>query len=174
VPDLAKFFHVGGLVRQVRNAEGLKHALHDFFRVPVAIEEFVGHWMALGPRERTFLGRDGATLGAGAVLGRAVWDRQHKFRIHLGPLTLTEYESFLPGGNRLKQLVDWVRTYFCFEFDWDVRLCLAAGEVPRSRLGAAGRLGWTTWIGTRPAKRGADDLCLHAESFVPQSGVTAP
>lgn len=174
VPDLAKFFHVGGLVRQVRNAEGLRHVLHEFFRVPVATEEFVGHWMALGPRERTFLGRDGATLGAGAVLGRAVWDRQHKFRIHLGPLSLQSYESFLPGGGLLTRLVDWVRTYLCFELDWDVRLRLAAGDVPRLRLGAAGRLGWTTWLGTRPANRDADDLCLHAETFVPQPGVTAP
>ena len=55
MPDLAKFFHVGALIRQVRNAEGLRQILQHFFRVPVQIEEFVGHWLSLwrrasGPR----------------------------------------------------------------------------------------------------------------------------
>src|SRR5262245_19810691 len=86
LPDLAKFFHVGALIRQVRNPEGLMRILQHFFRVPVEIEEFVGHWMSLGPRERTYLGREGAVLGAGAVAGALVWDRQHKFRVQLGPL----------------------------------------------------------------------------------------
>ena len=109
VPDLAKLFHVGALIRHVRNAEGLTHILQHFFRVPVRLEEFVGHWMSLSTRERTYLTSETAVLGSGAVLGRRLWDRQHKFRIHLGPLTLNQYESFLPGGPSLKELVDWVR-----------------------------------------------------------------
>ena len=32
LPDLAKFFHVGALIRQVRNADGLTHILRQFFR----------------------------------------------------------------------------------------------------------------------------------------------
>ena len=60
--------------------------------------------MPLGDRERTYLNRDGAMLGSGAVLGRRVWDRQHKFRVQLGSLTLKQYESFLPGGVRLRQV----------------------------------------------------------------------
>ena len=172
VPDLARFFHAGTLIRHARNGDGLAAVLRHFFGVPAAIEEFVGHWMALGPRERTFLGRDGATLGAGTVLGGRVWDRQHKFRIHLGPLTLARYESFLPGGAPLAQLVDWVRTYLCFELAWDVRLRLRENEVPPLVLGRAGRLGWTTWLGPRPPGTDADDLCLDAEPFV-RAGVHA-
>jgi type VI secretion system protein ImpH len=193
LPDVAKFFHVGALVRQVRNAEGLAGIVQHFFRVPAQIQEFVGHWMSLGPRERTYLAREGATLGSGAVLGRTVWDRQHKFRIRLGPLTFAQYESFLPdvarprqGGDEriatqaplarprpLQKLVDWVRLYGCMELDWDVRLRLAASEVPRLRLGRVGQLGWTTWLGTRSADRDADDLCLNAERFVAPAGVIA-
>ena len=55
VPDLAKFFHVGALISHVRNAEGLRQILQHFFRVPVQIEEFVGHWLSLSARERTAL-----------------------------------------------------------------------------------------------------------------------
>jgi type VI secretion system protein ImpH len=178
VPDLAKFFHVGALIKHVRNAEGLRHILQHFFRVPVQIEEFVGHWLSLSAGERTFLSSARATLGSGGVLGSRVWDRQHKFRIHLGPLTLEQYESFLPGspkpggvrggpdGVPLRKLVDWVRTYLCFELDWDVRLILKQNEVPSLRLGSGQRLGWTTWLGRRRREGHADDLCLDAEAFV--------
>jgi type VI secretion system protein ImpH len=173
VPDVAKLFHAGALVRHVRNAEGLAVILQDFFRVPVEVEEFVGHWMQLGPNEQTALARDGATLGTGAVLGRRVWDRQHKIRVQLGPVGLADYESFLPGGTMLQKLVDWVRLYLSFELDWDVRLMLAMDEVPQLTLGRAGRLGWTTWLGTRSAPTDPADLCLHAERFVAHKGAAA-
>ena len=166
LPDPAKFFHVGALVRQVRNAEGLAAILRHFFRVPVRIEQFVGHWMTLGPRERTYLQPGGASLGRGAVLGGRVWDRQHKFRVHLGPLSLAQYRSFLPRSSMLKKLVDWVRLYLGFELDWDVRLALASHEVPPLSLDGTTQLGWTTWLGRRRTAGAADDLCVDAERFV--------
>jgi type VI secretion system protein ImpH len=165
-PDLAKLFHAGALLRQTRNADGLKGILEHFFNVPVALQQFVGHWLELGARERTCLAEGQAVLGAGAVLGRRVWDRQHKFRIQLGPLTLDQYEAFLPGGALLPQMADWVRLYCGFELAWDVRLVLAEGQVPRLRLGSGSRLGWTSWLPGRRAERSdRDDLCLDAESF---------
>jgi type VI secretion system protein ImpH len=166
VPDAAKLFHCGALIRHVRNAEGLAGILQHFFRVPVRIEEYVGHWMLLGPRERTYLGREGARLGAGAVAGGRVWDRQSKFRVHIGPIGLARYEKFLPDGGLLGKLVDWVRLYLSGELDWDVRLRLEEREVPPLLLGAGRRLGWTTWLGRRRRPGDADDLCLHAESFI--------
>ena len=178
VPDLARLHHAGTLVRHVRNAEGLAAIVRQFFRVPAAIEEFVGHWLRLAPAERSYLRRDGASLGSGAVLGSRVWDHQSKFRIHLGPLTLAQYEAFLPataanrtGGTLLRKLTDWVRFYLCFELDWDVRLVLKRDEVPRLKLGFTGQLGWTTWLGTRRAPTNAADLCLDGEAFVTQAGV---
>ncbi len=182
VPDLARLFHVGTLVRQVRNADGLAAIVRQFFRVPAVVEEFVGHWLRLAPPERSYLRRDGAALGSGAVLGARVWDHQSKFRIHLGPLTLAQYEAFLPSapgagpgldrrGALLRKLVDWVRFYLSFELDWDVRLTLEREEVPPLKLGLAGQLGWTTWLGTRRASSDAADLCLDGEMFVAEAGV---
>jgi type VI secretion system protein ImpH len=165
VPDLARFFHVGSLIRHTRNAEGLAGILSHFFAVPVTLQEFVGHWMPLGERDRTRLSRDGAVLGGGAVVGGRIWDRQHKFRLRLGPLTLQRYESFLPGGTMLTKLVDWVRLYVNFEYEWDVQLVLQRAEAPPLRLGRGARLGWTTWAGRRPHDWDADDLCLDAEAF---------
>jgi type VI secretion system protein ImpH len=170
LPDLAKFFHVGALIRHARDAEGLTHILEHFFRVPVRIEEFVGHWMQLKVPERSALGHEGAALGAGAVLGSRVWDRQHKFRVRLGPLTFAQYENFLPGRSPLRKLVDWVRMYLSFELDWDVRLVLERTDVPKLTLGGGQRLGWTTWLGERRAASAADDLCLDAEALASPVG----
>jgi type VI secretion system protein ImpH len=166
VPDVARLFHAGTLIRPSRNAEGLRAILAQFFRVPVRLQEFVGHWLTLGARERTRLGEPAARLGRGVVVGGRVWDRQNSFRIHLGPLTLPQYEAFLPGGTELPALVDWVRLYRNLDLDWDVRLQLGRRHVPALRLGHAGRLGWTTWLGRPTGDRDRDDVCLDAESFV--------
>ena len=172
VPDLAKLFHATSLVRQVRNADGLRSILQHYFQVPVSVVEFVGRWMALGAQERTRLSERSAVLGQGAVLGGNVWDRQHKFRLELGPLTLQQYHAFLPGGGQEAALVAWVRTFACFELDWDARLTLRRNEVPTLVLGRAGRLGWTTWLGYRQDED-ARDLCLDAEAFEIRAGVRA-
>ncbi len=69
VPDTAKLFHAGKLVRQARSVEGLVSIVRQFFGVGARVEEYVGHWLLLGTGERTYLGRPGASLGAGAVVG---------------------------------------------------------------------------------------------------------
>lgn len=171
VPDLAKLFHVGTLIGHARSAEGLTAIVRHFFGVPAEVQEFVGRWMWLGPRERTRLGREGAGLGTSAVLGGRVWDRQCACRLVLGPLTLAQYEAFLPDGPLLQKLVDWVRLYLSFELAWDVRLLLAAGEIPPLALGRGQRLGWTSWLGRRRSGEDAGDLCLDAEAWVDAPGV---
>jgi type VI secretion system protein ImpH len=166
LPDQAKFFHADAFIRHVRNADGLTAVLGDFFKVPVRILEFVGDWLKLAVSERTYLSRGCAMLAGGAVLGESVWDRQCKFRIRLGPLDLAQYESFLPGGERLRRMVDWVRLYLCFELEWDLQLVLSKGEVPSTRIGGGQRLGWTSWLGKRKEEADADDLCLAAEAHI--------
>ena len=164
VDDHAKLFFSGLLARRVRNADGLAALLSGFFRVPVRIEQFVGHWLTLPVNDRTRLGAAvTASLGRGAMLGARVWDRQHKFRVRLGPLSLVQYESFLPGSSAIGKIVAWVRQYLNFEIDWDAQLVLRRREVPNTRLGQYGRLGWTTWIGHYRSERDADSLMLNCE-----------
>jgi type VI secretion system protein ImpH len=167
VPDHAKLFYSGLLVRHVRNSDGLAALLSGYFRIPVRIEQFVGHWLTLPVDDRTHLGTAAtAALGRGAMLGARVWDRQHKFRLRLGPLDLAQYESFLPGGAAIDRIVAWVRQYCGFELDWDARLALAGNAVPKTRLGQYGRLGWTTWLGRKTARTAdADDLRLAPEAL---------
>ena len=149
----------------MRNRDGLAALLTGYFRIPICIEEFSGHWMALPERERTRLGgaNDGTVLGGGTVLGARVWDRQHKIMLVLGPLTLAQYESFLPGGGAISKLVAWVRQYLCFELEWDAQLVLIKEQVPKMKLGRYSRLGWSTWLGNFSSQRNASDLTLNAE-----------
>ncbi|SFG09494.1 type VI secretion system protein ImpH [Duganella sp. CF458] len=175
VQDNAKLFYAGLLSRQIRNSDGLVALLSGYFRVPVTLEPYVGHWLALPVEERTRLGGRRvplqAAVGQGAVLGRRVWDRQYKFRLCLGPLDLAQLEQFLPGGPALSKLVSWVRQYLCLELDWDVRLLLKREQVPAARLGKHQRLGWSTWLGTRERQQDARDLVLDPERL--QAGLSS-
>lgn len=153
-PDHARLAFAGLLSRQVRHADGLANLLGAFLGRPVRVEHFVGRWMALPQAERTRIGRAGARgrqptarLGSSAVLGGAVFDRQHHFRIHIGALALPEFESLLPVGAALPAVQALVRQYAGVEFGWDLRLELAEGQRPACRPGRSGRLGWTTWLG---------------------------
>lgn len=155
-PDAARLHFAGLLARQVRSADGLAAMLGGVLGRPVRIEQFAGRWMALDARARSRLGhsagrpRRGAALGRGAVLGRLVWDRQHHVRLHVGPLDRKSFDALLPGGPRLAMLGALVRSYLGDEFGWELRLALAADQVPPTQLGRGSRLGWTSWLGRQP------------------------
>ena len=125
---------------------------------------FVGSWLVLQQLDHTRLGdtTEAGRLGAGALLGGRVWSRQHKFRLVFGPLSLAEYERLLPGGDSFHKLVPIVRNYAGDVLSWDVQFVLRRREVPDTRLGQAGRLGWTTWLKPRRSLRDAADLVLDA------------
>lgn len=162
VSDLGKLHYIGRLACQVKSAEGLEAIIADYFKVPASIIEFVGHWMDLPEDSRCRLGqsRHTGTLGSTTVVGSSIWEVQQKFRIRIGPVGLRAYERFLPTGRSFGRLVDWVRNYVSFEYRWDAQLVLDRREVPQTRLGRAGRLGWTTWLCTSPLERDPDDLVL--------------
>ena len=62
----------------------------------------------------------GAALARGAVLGKTVWDRQHGFRIRIGPTDHSAYLRFIPGGDGLPALVAFARQYLNRELDWNL------------------------------------------------------
>lgn len=164
IHDDARLHFSGWLARRVHSAEGVESVLGAYFGVPVRLERWVGHWMALPTAELTRAGRGEASrmLGGGAILGRRVWDRQHKVRLHLGPLTLAQYRLFLPIGSARPVLQRWMQQLVGDELEWDAELVLRKEEVPVTRLGAgqgnAPRLGWISWLGQRPRARDAADL----------------
>lgn len=166
-PDNAKLAHVGLLARQVRNAEGLAQLLGNYFQIPVTVQQCQPHWLRL-PREaqtRLSKGDPTAQLGVSTLLGDRVWDCQSRFRIVLGPLSLLDYQRFLPGSESLGSLSDWVKNYVGLEFSWDVQLVLRQEQKPLTRLGTSGNLGWTAWLGNTSEKESLADLVLEGDAI---------
>lgn len=153
--DNARYHYTGHLAAQTRYPDGLKAILAEYFELPVRIEEYIGQWLELPERSR--LGVQASQLGSDLCLGTHVWDRQHKFRIVMGPLTLAQYQRLLPGGDRFRELAAWVAEYLGEELDWELNLVLKREEVPTLELRGGDRLGFDTWLG----KPQADAADLH-------------
>lgn len=162
VPDRAKLYMAARLRHLPCSAESLEQMLADWFGLPCRVEQMVGEWITIPPERRTRLGESPETcaLGRTTVVGARVWDVQGRFRVRLGPMPLSPYERLLPGRPGMAELSSWVRLHAGLEYGWDVRLVLLEDEVPPVRLGRAGRLGQTTWLGA--GGRDRDDLVLES------------
>lgn len=175
-PDHAKLHFSGIFANQVRNADGLASVLSGYLRRPARVEQFVGTWLELPKSERSRIAgsaarrkNPSAALGGGAVLGQMVWDRQHNFRVHVGPLDLEVFESLLPQGKALPAVKALVEQYIGLELAWDLKLRLKPDQVKPCRLGQHGRLGWTSWLGMKDRQRSVE---LVLAPRVVTSGVT--
>lgn len=171
LPDRAKLYFAGRLVHQTRNAEGLEAIIQDFFRLRTEVQTFRGRWLDLPAGSECRLGRSSSTgaLGLSTIVGARVWTCQMHFRVRLGPMKFKEFERMLPNASSFQRLCDWVRDYVGEQYSWDVQLVLEREEVPVIQMGKAGRLGWTTWLKTKPFDRDAEDLILQEPS---DEGVT--
>lgn len=166
VPDGAKLHYAGHLASHNRNADGLAQILSDYFKVPVAVEQFVGHWMRMPDNAWCRLRSDVRTrsgfavLGTTSVIGTRVWNCQHKFRIVVGPLEMADFQRLLPGGASFARLRDWVRNYAGMAYDWDINLQLKRQAVPPLALGKA-RVGWTSWLHSVAPRDDARQVFFH-------------
>jgi len=163
VPDKAKLFYSGRLVNQVRNAEGLEAIIQDFFGIRTELQTFVGRWMNLPEESVCRLGASpsNGTLGSTLIVGSRVWNCQMNFRLRMGPMSLASLERMLPVTSSFQRLADWVRSYCGYQHDWDVQMVLEKNEVPSARLGSGSRLGWTTWLKTKPFEKDSEDIVFH-------------
>ncbi len=162
IGDFARLHFAGLLANGRRPAAGLATILRAYYRLPVRLEQFTGHWMGIPAPCQTRIGGQelGNRLGSSSVLGRKVWDCQHRFRLVFGPLDYADYLRLLPGAPGMRRLQAWVHQYAGLALDWDVRLVLKKAQVPPLTLGAM-QLGWTTYLGSVPAARDADVLTLR-------------
>ncbi len=162
IEDRALLQYTGLLARRGRSAVALEVMLADYFGVGVRCRQFVGRWLVLDAEQRTAIGSEWtgrhnalSALGSGAVLGARVWDQGGGIEISLGPLSLGQFLDFLPVGRGFRALGQLVRFALGDTLDVAVRPVLKAAEVPPCRLGCGPRLGWSSWLATRP--RAADD-----------------
>lgn len=166
VRDRSLLPFAGLLGQQPRSAAGLERVVSGHFGVPARVRQFVGRWLRFDEEQQTRIGRTGRNqrLGAGAIVGTRAWDQQGAFEVVLGPLTMKQFEEFLPTGWGFRPLCDLVRFYVGDGPDFSFRLTLKHGEATPTRLAAArlgqtsrlgavrlskvtgARLGWTSWL----------------------------
>jgi type VI secretion system protein ImpH len=163
MPDLVKLHFSGRLALQTRPAEGLRAIIADYFKLSVEIDQFFPEWVGLPQQSLCMLGQSEATgtLGSTASIGEFFRVYHHKFRIRIGPMSFADFTRLLPDGKSLSRLLPLVRNYIGDELSWDVMLILFRDEVPAVKLGEAGMLGWTSWIGARRSDLDASDLVLE-------------
>jgi len=168
VEDETLLFYSGLLAQHPHSAAALEGMLADYLASPVRVMPFQGEWLPLSEENRSRLGAGGHeannVLGRTAVLGKRFWDQQARFRLRIGPLGLGLFCDLLPSGRQFRVLAQLTRFFVGQELDFDVQLVLRRDEVPRCRLGETGprapRLGWSTWLKTKPFADDADDAVL--------------
>jgi len=156
------------LAQYPRSAQAFRQMLSDYFEVPVEVEPFAGSWRPLDAGSRTSF-MDGRSrseqLGVGVVLGDEVWDQQSVVRVRLGPMSLEQYQDFLPGGPAHEPLKALSRFFCGDDLDVEAQLILKREEAPRCSLEAEGvapaKLGWVCWMFSKPLGRDPDETVMY-------------
>ena len=116
------------------------------------------------PEQLSMLGMRNVALGATALAGERVWQRDMRARLVIGPLSKEDYEAFLPGAERAVALERMLTLLGCVTLEYEVRLVLRRADVGASQLGAGSRLGWDAFLCTHEAESDRSDA--HYELHV--------
>ncbi len=167
VEDEALMHYISLIVSQSRSAVALEQLLADYFEVPVEVQQFNGAWYSIDAETQCEMDETGSLssqVGAGAVVGDAMWDRQGSVRIRIGPLNLERFSDFLPGGDAHAAMRAITRFFSNDCLDFEMQLVLDRTKVPTIKLDLnderPARLGWVSWAKTKPLSHDPDDAIL--------------
>ncbi|WP_434030094.1 type VI secretion system baseplate subunit TssG [[Pseudomonas] boreopolis] len=151
--DQAVAYYAGSIRQRPVSACMVRRVLSDYFRVPIELEQFVGAWYRVPAGQATRLGQANAMLGSTALAGDRVWQRDLRMRLRIGPLRREQFDDFLPGGSAAQALSKWLTLLTGGSLEYEVRLVLRAQDVRGAEIGNGGgaRLGWDSYLATRPA-----------------------
>jgi type VI secretion system protein ImpH len=156
--------YAGLITQKPHSVNAIENVLSDYFNTTARVDQFFGQWLKLSDQDIVSLGRRNHSLGRTAIAGTSVWDHQSKFRLRLGPLTLEQFQAFLPNGSAHQALGSILRFMVGLEFDFDVQLILMRKQVPASILTTRAKrrpmLGWTSFLKTTPVEQDDEQLVL--------------
>ena len=135
--------------------------LSEYFGEQVRAEQFVGRWYDVPEEQQSRLGAGVAVLGAGALAGTRVWQRDLRVRIVIGPLRRRRFDAFLPGGKAARALSSMLSMMTGVTLEYEIQLVLHADDVRGTALKpseGAGRLGWDSFMLTANESRDRDDV----------------
>lgn len=147
VLDESVAYFAGAMRQRPASSVQLARVLSEYFGQRVNAEQFVGCWYEVPPSQQTILGSDNAVLGAGAIAGARVWQRDLRLRLVVGPLDRSGFNDFLPGGLAARALRSMLAMFTGLSLEYEVELVLLAADVRNVRLeGIEGRLGWDAYL----------------------------
>jgi len=153
VESLRLLRHTGLWAQKRRSAEGLRILLLDRLNhtdepvgnrgnpIEVEIIPFVPRWILVDEERRLTLRRSeaGSGIGQGAILGSRARDWQGRFRVRIGPLTVSQFRRLQPPPrsrnprsepSTFRELVEIIWRYVGPEFSFEIVLVLRADEIP--------------------------------------------
>lgn len=139
----------------------ISRVLSEYFGQPVKAEQFIGCWYDVPPGQQTTLDGANAALGAGALVGARVWQRDLRLRLVVGPLDSASFSAFLPGGAAARALRSMVNLFTGVSLEYEVELVLLAAHVQGVTLGreqGGRRLGWDTYLVAGPQTNDRRDV----------------
>lgn len=141
--------YIGLIMQRPHSAWGLETMLRDAFGgIPVKVNQCFKRIVKIKPNQLVQLGGNVGVLGYDTVIGTQIEDRMGKFRLQIGPVTLDDFNSLLPGNPGCKKLAAITQFYKVDPLECDVELILAKDECRTACLGSPqmSRLGLDTWV----------------------------
>jgi type VI secretion system protein ImpH len=168
--DATVLYYAGHFSHAVRPAISLERMLEDYFGFPAQVQQFHGRWITLPPSDQTRTPTAAnprgqyCQLGIDAMIGPSVWNVQTMFRVRLGPMDYRSFQRFLPRGEAFAELVDLVRLYAGYEYEFDVQPVLRREAVPPAKCGDQASptfLGWNSWLPSGARAKDADEAIFQ-------------
>jgi type VI secretion system protein ImpH len=150
------------------SARQIARVLADYFSVPIAVEQFIGCWYDVPATQQTMLGGANAMLGAGALAGSRVWQRDLRLRLVIGPLDRHGFDAFLPGAVAARALKSMLTVMTGVSLEYEIQLVLRAADVTGAVMKESrgdGRLGWDTFLVTGAQAVDRADVRYHIHAI---------
>jgi type VI secretion system protein ImpH len=161
VLDESVGYFAAALRHRPASAVQIARVLAEYFGQPVRAEQFIGCWYAVPPAQQTALGAGNCMLGAGAMAGERVWQRDLRLRLLVGPLDRAGFDVFLPGGSAARALKSMLTMFTGVSLEYEVQLVLRAADVHGVSIAEqrdGGRLGWDTYLVTAAQTQDRSDV----------------
>ena len=154
-------YFAASLRHRPASAVQIARVLSEYFGQPVTAEQFIGCWYEVPAAQQTALGAANSVLGAGAMAGARVWQRDLRLRLVVGPLDGPGFDAFMPGRPAARGLESLLSLFTGVSLEYEVELVLRAAAVQGISLDSGrqgGRLGWDTFLVTGPQSRDRRDV----------------
>ncbi len=141
--------YAGLLSQRTRSLAGLKTLLKDVVGdIGLDIRPCLKRMVPVVRKQRCLLGKQNATLGSDASIGKKVVDRVGKFNIEIGPVNAGQFAAFNRGSETVEIIRNLIEAYLVQPLEFSISLLLEPGTVKPARIGEreSSILGSNTWL----------------------------